>query len=141
MTEAEAIEAICVRWKASWEASQPTVPYALPNESFRSQDATRYAEVSFGPIQSRQITQGPIGGRRFERRGIVNVKLATELDAGENPIALLAGSVRTALEAQQIGGSSTVEPVQTFSASSQRAKQGGWWTEVVSVPFVFWETA
>lgn len=140
MTEAEAIEAIDARWKASWDATQPTVPYAFGNEAMPTTGIASFVSVTFGPIASKQITQGATGNRIFERRGVLNVKLFGAVDVGDAPLALLMASVRTALEAQELGGSAGVQPVQTYAVSDGApTKQGSWYTRMAMVPFCFYE--
>ncbi|MDQ1446817.1 MAG: hypothetical protein QOI20_3281 [Acidimicrobiaceae bacterium] len=137
MTEAEAIEAISERWRSGWEQAHPEIPYALHNEAFRPQDASAAATVTFGPLVARQLTQGPIGARLFEYRGVINVKLYGPLDAGARQLAMLAGDVRAIFASQTIGGAPGVEPVYSAAAGSVPGKEGKWATLLVPVPFDF----
>lgn len=141
MTEAEAIETICARFSTSWGSTQPGVKFALGNEALPAAGEVQFAALSFGNLTSKQITQGPEGSRRFEHRGSVMVKLFGALDAGDAPLATLFASVKTALDSQNLGGSSSVQPLQTYAASAPAPqKQGAWYTRVVSIPFVYYET-
>lgn len=140
MTEAEAVEAICARWVAAWASLQPTVPYALPNEALPTAGLATFVNVTFGAIASKQISQGAIGSRMFERRGVVNVKLFGAVDAGEAPLATLMGSVRDALESREVGAGD-LGSVQTFAVSTPTppTRAQGWYTKTAAVPFRFFE--
>jgi hypothetical protein len=141
VTEAEAIETICARFATSWGATQSSVPFALGNEALPAAGVAQFAALSFGNLASKQITQGPEGSRRFEHRGQVMVKLFGALDAGDAPLAALLASVKTALDSQSLGGSPTVQALQTYAASAPAPqKQGAWYTRVVAIPFVYYET-
>jgi len=141
VSEADAIEVICAQFAASWTISQPAVPFALGNEALPASGLAQFAALSFGSLASKQITQGPIGGRRFEHRGSVMVKLFGAIDAGDAPLARLMASVKTALDSQILAGSPTSEGVQTYAANTPAPqKQGAWYTRVVTIPFVYYET-
>ena len=139
MTEAQAIETLAARWKASWEALQPTVPYALGNEAQPTAGVVTFANMMLsGPIATRQLTQGPIGSRKFERRGAVAVKLFGSVDVGDSTLALLVGDVKTTLESQPLGNAGDL--LYTSSCATTAAKQGSWYTRMVTIPFTFYET-
>ncbi len=140
MTEADAIEAISKRWSVSWSALQPAIPFVFDNEADHSVDS--WARVSIQPTSSRQISMGPAGTRRFERRGNIFVQLFGALNVGRAALATLAADVRTTFEAQTIataGGGG--EPIVTYAASMQDVSTDERWSIVVAtVPFSFVET-
>jgi hypothetical protein len=139
MTEAQAKIAISGRWVTAWAAAAPGAPLALGNEAATPPaGAGLFSALSFGPLQERQLTQGPAGSRRFEARGTVVVRLFGPVDKGVNQLAELAAAVRTALASQSIVVSGT-EAVVLWSGAAVEAKQGGWWTNTVTVPFRFYD--
>jgi hypothetical protein len=140
VTEADAIETMYARWSTQWAALQPSVPCTLGNEQGTSQSATPFAIVMLsGPIVPKQLTQGPIGQRRFERKGTLSVKLFGSIDKGDNQLALLIGSAKATIESQVIAGG--VGPVYMGSGSTVAAKQGSFYTRTLLVPFTFYEVA
>lgn len=151
MTEAQAIELLSQHWKAQWatlhaesEADPTHVPYALENEQYRGTTA-RWALVFFRHGVSRQLTHGPAGARKFERRGQVLVFLFGAVDVGRAPLSALVGDVRTVLEAQRITGAAG--SIYTEAAASAEAgvngqtTDGAWFTQRVTVPFRYVELA
>lgn len=138
MTEDQALEAIALRWKASWEVLQPLVPFVLGNEAFKPQGLASYAHLQLqGPIATRQVTQGPVGSRKFERRGTITVTLYGALDAGEAPLSKLLKDVHASLESQTIVGASGT--VYMGASSSTPAKLRSWYTRLVAIPFTFYQ--
>jgi hypothetical protein len=139
VTEAQAKEAISVRWAAAWAALRPGVLFVLGNEAATPPAAAAlFAAVAFGAITERQLTQGLPGARRFEYRGTISVRLYGPLDAGESQLASAAGDVRSALASQTIAGPAG-QALVTWSASSVTAKLGAWWTCTLAVPFRFYD--
>lgn len=141
MTDAEAIEAIAQRWTSEWKIRQPSIPFALQNEAFRTQDVEAFATVTIGNTTPKQLTQGPIGTRLFQYRGVINAKLYGPLDVGGQQLAVLAGDVRGALASQTIGGGPSMIPLHTFAASTVPGKEGRWATLLVAVPFEWHDRA
>lgn len=140
MTEAEAIETMYARWSTNWAALQPSVPFSLGNEQATSQSVTPFAVVQIsGPIVPRQLTQGPQGSRRFERKGTISVKLFGAIDKGENQLALLIASAKATLESQQIAGANG--PVYMGSGSTTAAINKSFYVRTLLIPFTFYEVA
>lgn len=139
MTEADALEAISKRWVDEWTARQPLVPFALQNTTLRSPTLERFATVVIGSTTPRQLTQGPIGSRRFQHRGSIVVRLHGPLDAGGRDLALLAGDVRAVLASQTIAGSAGSEPVHTSEAASAPGKLNAWYTLTLTIPFEYYD--
>ncbi len=139
MNRAEAEEAILERWDSSWSSLQPAIPFTFDNEEFEGVD--QWARVTIRPSSSRQVTMGPVGSRRFERRGNIFVQLFGPIDVGSKPLALLSADVRTALESRSIAGVGGGEPVSTYAANEQDVgTDGRWYIVVLSVAFSYHET-
>lgn len=137
MTEAQAKEALAARWDAAWPAasSPASVPFTLANEAFTPPaSAALFAALWHGGLAERQLTMGPIGARRFEYRGALNVRLFGPVDDGEARLATLAVAVRTVLASQTIGGA-----LWTAGAASAPARLGAWWTVTLTVPYRFYD--
>jgi hypothetical protein len=144
LTEADAIELLSARWVAQWGALQPGVPYALENEGFRS-SLPAWALVFFRHTTSRQMTMGPPGGRRFERKGNIIVLLFGAIDVGRQPLSLLVADVRTVFEAKRLNLVS--DPLWTYAATSVEGGKNGkttdgeWFQQNVTIPFMYTELA
>lgn len=134
MTEAEAIEAIHQRWIDAWVPLQPAVPFTFTNE--RLEAVAAWARVTVMLTTRVQSTSGTDGQRKFDNRGVIFVQLFGAIDVGDKPLALLAGDVRSVLEARRIG-----TDVITYAGASRPAgADGAWAMRTVTVPFQFDET-
>lgn len=138
MTEEQAIEALTQRWVDTWPALQPSVPYAFRGETIDA--AATWVRVTFRGLTREQATMGPVGGRRFEDRGLIFVQLFADVGTGDRLLARLAGSVREVYEARTIGS----EELVTFAAARQpggdrdsRLSDGRWEMAVVTIPYWF----
>lgn len=143
MTEAQAMNLLSETWKAGWLALHSgDAPYALENEHYRSTSPT-WALVFFRHTVSRQITQGPPGARKFERRGNILVFLFGAVDTGRIPVSELVGDVRTVFEARRLA--TVDDPLWTEAAASQetgvngRTTDGNWFMQRVTIPFRYTE--
>lgn len=143
MTEAQAIELLSQTWKTGWEALHPAdAPYALENESYRSTSPT-WALVFVRHTTSKQVTHGPPGARKFERRGNVLVFLFGAVDTGRAGVSALVGDVRTVLEGKRL--STAGDPLWLEAAASAevgvngKTTDGLWFMEKIQVPFRYYE--
>lgn len=134
MTEAQAIEAVLQRWIDAWPGLQPTVPYTFDNESFEG--VASWARVSLVHRSREQVTMGGAGSRIFDARGSIVVELYGDVDAGRRPLATLADSVRSVLEARRIGDFL----VTHAGATRELPTDGRWARSSVVVPFWYDET-
>lgn len=135
MTEAQAFEAIAARFASSWATTNPGVPIVLGNEAYPTQGVATFAALTFGDVVSRRLAMG-VPGRRTHR-GIVHVRTYSAIDVGDAAALALSASVRTALEDQKI--SAAAGDVFMWTAPlAQSAKQGNWYTRLVSIPFTFY---
>lgn len=139
MKEAEAIEAICLRWKTSWDVLQPTIPYTFDNDAFNA--VPGFARVTVQHTTSQQHTLGAPSSRRFERRGNIMVQLFGDVDVGRKALSTLVADVRTTLEAQAINAASGGEPLTTQAAATREVPSTGrWYAFIVVIPFIYYET-
>lgn len=136
MTLAEAIEAICARWKTQWEAAYPAVPYSFPNEAVTPPaDGSAYVALAINEETSRQASLAPIGDRRFERNGRVLIRIGVPADGGQKLLAQYVKTARDVFEGVSFGG------VNTFAVSSRPSgTDGRWFYSVVDAPFRYYET-
>lgn len=140
MNEAQAYEAIAQRWSTAWTASQPAIPFVLGNDAYPSQGVARFVALSFGPLASKRLSQGQ--NPKLQHRGTVMVKLFGPLDAGEAATLLLSVAVKAALEDRTITiatGDSNRDVSLWVAPATVSAKQGSWWTRLVTIPFTFYE--
>ena len=138
MTEADAVEAIFERWATSWGALQPSIPFALDNEAFVGVD--KFARVTIVHSTAQQLSLGPPGSRRFERRGNITVQLFAPIDQGRKTLSLLVADVRTTFESQAIASPSGGDPLITFAASTHElAQDDRWYGLAVAIAFVYYE--
>lgn len=116
------------------------MPFVLGNDAYPSQGVARFAAVGFGPLARKRMTQGE--NPKIQCRGTVMVKLFGPVDTGEAATLLLSVDVRAALEDRTItiAGSGSQRDVNLWTApSTVSAKQGSWWTRLVTIPFTFYE--
>jgi hypothetical protein len=144
MTEAQAIELIFERFvdpSIGWPAvSQAAVgvslPFALENEGILEVDS--FAQLTVRHSVSQPITMGPIGGRRFERRGTIYVKLWGASNAGRAGLSALADAVRSIFEGQQLGSG---EPITIDGGLTREiGVDGRYFMAVVQFPMRYYAT-
>lgn len=137
MTEAQAIEAISELVVAQWAVVSSNLPIALDNEALPAVDS--FAQLTIKHAVSRQMTQGAIGTRRFERRGIIFVKLWGPVDAGRRGLSAFSDGIRAFLGSTSINAGGDPEPITTLDALPQEAGvDGRWFMLVVQVPFRYY---
>ncbi len=137
MTEAQAIELISQRFVTAWPSASSSTPFALDNEALPSSGT--FAQLTIQHTGSRQITMGPAGYRRWERRGVIYIRLWSPKDAGRAAIAALCDAARVTLEGQDLG---TIGDTVTTEAGATRevGPDGRWYMVAVQFDFTFYET-
>lgn len=134
MTEAQAIEAILQHWEASWQALRPGVPWTTTNEVYDA--AAEWVRIAIVPTVSEQASMGPVGSRRWSRRGQIAVQVFTAVNTGDAARAGLADDVRSCLEGASIATAGVSEPVKTYAGSTgDVTTDGAWLMCVVVIPF------
>jgi hypothetical protein len=138
VTEADAIEAIEAAWVAQWPTLQPTVPFALDNESFTT--VSTWARVSVLHTTSIQASHGGLGSRRWERAGNIWVQLFGEVDVGRKALSLLVADVRSIYEGVQLASPiAGDEPVVTGAlATRESPTDNRWLMQTCVVPFYYY---
>lgn len=135
MKQSEATELLNQRLKDVWFVANPTIPYALNNETFRPA-ARPFARFIVAAVTPTQRSQGPVGRRRFEYRGLFVAQFFGEIDAGTQQIDLLVDSFRAAFQSLHL--STVGDPLWTREASAANPIQmDGLHGVTVQVPFLF----
>lgn len=137
MTEEQAIEAITARAITSLGTLQPTLPLAFENEGFDpASGPDQWARITIRMTSSRQVSTGPTGTRRFERKGVIFADLFGPLNTGRKPLAAIAADVRTTLESQELASD-----LWTYAtAESDVSTDARWFKVQYATPFTFYET-
>lgn len=145
LTEAQAIEAICQRWKAVWDtlhSSDPDdetfCPYTFENRKALEPSAqgASWARVVFRQEDSNQHTLGVPGRRQWKREGAVWVSLYRPVLDGTSSLATLCDHVRQVFEGASFDG---IDP--NGSPRMQTVGADGKWFEVVMIcPITYYET-
>lgn len=138
LTEAEAYEAVCQRWKSEWPTLQPAVSFCFENEKFREPSpATQpWARVRLVPVDSSQHTLGGVGQAQWMRQASVWVNLYVPRDTGTTVLASLIDSVRRVFEGKAFGGIDPAGGVRTIPVGSD----GLWYEVAVISPVTYYET-
>lgn len=144
MTEAEAYEAVCQRWKAVWDTLHSTTstdstyaPYVFENKKLpEPTPQVPWARVTMRQLDSNQHTLGGPGRRQFQRDAAVWVQLFRPLGEGMASLAGLVDDVRAVFEGAAFDG---VDP-----AGSPRmqtiGQDGNWYLVLVICPVTYYET-
>lgn len=135
MKHSEAVELLDQRLRTVWAVSNPTVPYALNNETFRP-TVRPFAVFIVAGVTSEQRSMGPVGSRRFEYRGTFVAQLFGEIDKGTQELDLLVDGVRSAFQSLHL--SSAGDPLWTKAATTTNPVQrDGLSMIVVTIPVVW----
>lgn len=138
MTEAEAYEAVCQRWKAVWDTLHPTdAPSCFENKKFNEPDPeSSWARVTMRQLDSNQHTLGAPGSRKWQRDAAIWVQLFRPLGEGMASLASLVDDVRAVFEGVSFGG---IDPAG--SPRMQTVGQDGkWFLVLVICPVTYYET-
>jgi hypothetical protein len=141
MTEAQAITAILTHWEDNWEDLHPAdeddpdhVPWNPENEVAESTE--QWVRITVVPTVSDQASMGPVGSRRWARRGQIAVQVFSHANAGMAEISALADDVRSCLEGARISTPGVDEPVCTYAGSTNiGATDGVWMMVTVVIPY------
>jgi hypothetical protein len=138
VTEAEAYEAVCQRWKSQWEILQPTVSYCFENEKFKEppQPTDAWARVVLRPVDASQHTLGGVGQAQWLRDAAVWVHLYVPRDEGMARAAALVDSVRAVFEGRAFDGIDPAGGVRAVPVGSD----GRWYEVAVISPVTYYET-
>ena len=146
MTPADAHKAIYQTWMSTWHTlaggsqAAPTVPYAIDNRKL-AQPAEKFALVSIVNIGGDQVTMGPVGRRRFERLGFIDVRLFGPRDQGRGPLDALAEHVRTIYESTRLGAIGDDRGLVTYAMAPTEVRNDpefpDLWCLLCRVPFYY----
>lgn len=147
MTLGEAVEAIQQRWLDEWVdgSNDPLTASAFDDEPFDADSVDDpWVRLTIRHTGSEQATAGPVGGRNFDRTGIVLAQVFTLTGTGRDDDGAsglsaddLAQTARAVFEAVRVSGTSLV-----FFAGTTREGDvdGRWAMTTVEVPFRYRET-
>lgn len=147
MNRVTAYEAIRARFYNMWPTkvggtlTAPTVPYSFDND--RKPSASTFAIVEITTVDDDQETLGPIGARKFEHTGWIDVNLYGPKDVGRTPLDILAGYVQDIFDSVRIGNVGVEEGITTFATSPQELRKAPeapqLWMLVARTPFGYIE--
>lgn len=134
----EARKALYDRFTTTWAASShSTIPYSLDNEGFTPPAAGGWVRLSVRHTISTQETLGPIGSRKFERRGLIFVQVFVPKNDPIKNADTYVTTIKNALEAVTLLDDNLVTEahVPREIGGSDR-----WYQVNVEVPFRYYET-
>jgi hypothetical protein len=133
----EANRAIYLRWIAVWPTLTAT-SYVFDNNL--AEESVPYARVSIQDLASSQHTMGA-GARKWERTGIVWVKLSAPAGQGRGAVDQLVDHVRTVLEGARFGGPAAPEDGVVCAATScdPAVNDGRLWILATTTPFYYYQ--
>lgn len=148
MDATEASQAILSRWLTLWPGLSSGVPYVFDN--IVRPEAPTFARVAIVSATSEQWTIGPPplpnaqGSRKWLRRALVDVRLNGPINAGRNPLDVLANYVRQIYEGVRIGAKVGQAGVVTFASTVHELRKAPdssqLWVLSVTTPFEYYET-
>lgn len=139
MTEQQAIEALAQQWDAEFPVLYPGIPAMLRNEA--GPDSGTWVRVTMEHTSSRQISSGPVGSRRYERRGNVMVQVFAPVDQGDHALAGYCDGIRSFLEGTELTVSGADGALNVHSGRTQEMTEDGTWCgKVIVLPFTYYET-
>lgn len=129
----QATNAILQRWKD--ESAIPTTRWTVPNVSFQPPEETTWARITVVELDSRQVSMGDIGNRRFDNDGMILVNCFAPLGKGAQAALVLAQVAKT------VFGSVAFSDLHTFAATHRILGKDpdGWWVVVVEIRFRYYE--
>lgn len=139
-------EAILSRWIAQWvDSGSPRTPYTFENEKSAPPEAV--AQAAFGTdtgswvrlsvrnTYSAQETLGPVGSRKFERRGDIHIQIFVPVDRGTADADTLLGQARAVFEGARFSG------ITCYAGTPKEVGVDGRWYQVnVVIQFTYYET-
>ena len=135
MKQSAATELLDDLLRTGFAVANPTVPYALNNETFRPA-ARPFAVFLVAGVTPEQRSMGAVGKRRFEYRGTFVAQIFGEIDKGTKEIDLLVDSVRGTFQSKHLG--TTGDPMWTKAASATNPIQKDGLSMVVVTMPVLW---
>lgn len=140
MTPEDAHRAIYQRWMTLWPGLSGAVPFVFDNDV--ADESMPYARVSVQRLASEQHTMGGAPNRKFDRSGLIWVKLSAPANQGSKAVDRLLQHVRTVFEAVRFGNTGGLEDgVVTFATSDETpVADGRLWILVATTPFEYTET-
>lgn len=136
MKQSEATELLDQRLRTEWAVANPTVPYALNNETFRPAQRP-FAVFIVAGVTREQRSMGPVGTRRFEYKGTFVAQLFGELDKGTAELDALVDSVRAIFGSKHLSTAS--DPLWTKGdVTSNPIQRDGLSMVTVQIPFTFY---
>ncbi len=142
MDQLKADQAIFGRWAAMWPGLSGSVPYVFDNVT--KPESSLFARVSIVSGQSVQWTMGPsTGSRKWQRRGMIDVRLTGPINVGRGQLDELAQKVREIYEGARFGRQTGEQGVVAFATTvGERRKDKDsslLWVVSASTPFEFYE--
>lgn len=143
MTPAEAAQAINARFLSMWPSLSGDVPCAVDNVVRAEQET--FARLAIISLEADQASLGPVGRRRWEHTGIIEVRLHGPINAGRKPLDLLAGYVRTIFRGVRFGYTAGQHGITTHGTAVSELRRDrdspNRWILTASTPFEFTEIA
>lgn len=109
--------------------------YTFDNEAYTPPDAEAWARVTLRERPSTQGSLGPVGQRKFDRRGVLFIQIMTPAGQGTSEGDLLASSTAAIFEGTSFSG-------LRFTAVTIRStgRSGSEWVTLVEAAFDYQET-
>jgi len=131
MGPAAAAALIYQRFIDAWAAQ---TPFRLDNEQFEPPAYAPWVDLTIQPVVDRQQTLGQAGNRKFFRRDMLRVTIATPKDQGTLTAWNLAATIQTIFEGYRTGGLYV-----THAERRRIGNDGRWFRVVVDVLFNYHE--
>ena len=135
-TLAEAKQAILAAFVATWGSE---TPYTFDNEDFKPPKNDPWVRLVIRHEDSGQETLGPVGNRKFARRGRVLIQVFTDENKGTARSDELVVLARNAFEGVTLAGTTVrFHAVTTREVGSNQDDK--WFQAIVDAPFEYDET-
>ena len=115
MNLAQAVKAIQRRWLDVWPTVAPSVGYAFDYDV--KAEGAYFARLAVTHVGAEQRTMGREGARRFQRLGMIDVRLSGPINEGRGALDALAQKVIETFEARRFGKKAGEHGVVTHAAA------------------------
>jgi hypothetical protein len=112
----------------------PLVPYTLDNEKFTPPETGAWVRLSVRNIDAGQETLGPVGTRKYERKGLINVQVFTETNKGVFEADSLSKLAQDIFEGVRFD-----EVIANNSIIKEVGVSDGWYQNLVQIDFFYTE--
>ena len=117
-------------------ALDPDTQIVFMNENFTAPDGQPWARLTVSHEAGEQDTLGPVGERKFLRRGRVLIQLYDSVDNGVSALDALAQATRNIFEGVTLSGGLCFTSVDIRETGSD----GEWFQFIVDASFTYRET-